>query len=98
MNDFPEWIREALRVRFDQHSLQSLNDPHLKELREKVTASTKRVMNEVNDDLKGELLLWEDEIYSMFSKEVESKYMAGVCDGVKLLLSLMCRERCSDNT
>lgn len=97
MNDFPEWMRAALRVRFDQHSLQSLNDPRLKELRERTQASTERLLQQVGDSLKGDLLLWEEEIYSMFSQEVEGAYMQRVCDGAELLLSLMCRERGLEN-
>jgi len=92
MNHFPDWLKEALRERFDQQSFQLANDPHLKVLRKKVNMRSERIMLQADDSLKGEFLLWEEEVCYKFGQELEGAYMQGVYDGVELVFSLIYRK------
>ncbi|WP_135554567.1 hypothetical protein [Paenibacillus cymbidii] len=93
MSDFPEWVREALRARFDRQSLLALDEVRLKMLREKVQARTERIMRQADDALKGDLLLWEEEMSTTSGQEAEEAYMKGVRDGAELVIALICRSR-----
>lgn len=89
--DFPDWVREALRERFDRQSRFSLGEPRLKALREKLHARTARVMRQVDEAVKGDLLLWEEELGCVCGQEAEESYMRGVRDGAELVIALICR-------
>jgi len=93
MSDFPEWVREALRARFDRQSLLALDEVRLKMLREKVQARTERIMRQADDALKGDLLLWEEEMSTTSGQEAEEAYMKGVRDGAELVIALICQSR-----
>lgn len=97
MSDLPEWVRQTLQARFDQQSRLVLNDPYLKILHGRVHTIRERVMKHVDAEIKGDLLLWEEEMNHVCGQEAEEAYMQGIRDGAELAISLVCRSREPEN-
>jgi len=96
MTDFPDWFKTALQTRFDEQSFQSLQDPKIKSLREKVQTASKSLKQCLDETVKLCFLKWEEECNYLHGQELEWLYMQGVRDGAQLVLALMDSHKTQD--
>ncbi|ALS25066.1 hypothetical protein [Paenibacillus naphthalenovorans] len=92
MKDFPDWLQEALRARFDEQALHSLQLPPIKNLREQAKVSSEQFRRKISEANRAEFLLWEEECNYLHAQELEWLYMQGVKDGAQILFSLLCSQ------
>ena len=96
MADFPDWFKTALQTRFDEQSFQSLQDPKVKSLREKMQAASKSLKQCLDETVRPCFFKWEEECNYLHGQELEWMYMQGVRDGAQLVLALMDSHKTQD--